>query len=71
MATASGISRNIFAMVDCSSYRDYDFNHNTSHQYYRMSPSVADHRVRYEQKRTASMLFEERQPETRTKTENA
>jgi esterase/lipase superfamily enzyme len=29
-----------YAMVDCSSNQDYDFNVLTSHQYYRMSPTV-------------------------------
>jgi esterase/lipase superfamily enzyme len=28
-----------FAIVDATSYRDYDFNFLTSHQYYRMSPA--------------------------------
>jgi esterase/lipase superfamily enzyme len=27
-------------MVDCTGYRDYDFNVPTSHQYYRLSPTV-------------------------------
>jgi esterase/lipase superfamily enzyme len=30
----------IYQMEDCTNYRDYDFNPLTSHQYYRMSPSV-------------------------------
>ena len=29
-----------YQMVDCSDYRDYDFNILSSHQYYRESPSV-------------------------------
>ena len=40
MADTTAFPRNIYTMVDCSSYRDYDFNLLTSHQYYRMSPSV-------------------------------
>jgi esterase/lipase superfamily enzyme len=40
MADTTAFPRNVYTMVDCSSYRDYDFNFLTSHQYYRMSPSV-------------------------------
>ena len=40
MADPTAFPPSIFTMVDCSSYRDYDFNPITSHQYYRMSPSV-------------------------------
>ncbi|HET6605740.1 MAG TPA: alpha/beta hydrolase [Rhodopila sp.] len=40
MADTTTFPRSIYTMVDCSSYRDYDFNFMTSHQYYRMSPSV-------------------------------
>jgi hypothetical protein len=40
MADATAFPRNVSTMVDCSSYRDYDFNFMTSHQYYRISPSV-------------------------------
>jgi esterase/lipase superfamily enzyme len=29
-----------YQMEDCTSYRDYDFNPVTSHQYYRLSPTV-------------------------------
>jgi esterase/lipase superfamily enzyme len=29
-----------FQMVDCTVYRDYDYNFMTSHQYYRLSPQV-------------------------------
>ena len=29
-----------YRMVDCSGFRDYDFNFASSHQYYRRSPSV-------------------------------
>jgi esterase/lipase superfamily enzyme len=29
-----------YQMMDCSQFRDYDFNPLTSHQYYRMSPDV-------------------------------
>jgi esterase/lipase superfamily enzyme len=40
MADTTAFPPNIYTMIDCSSYRDYDFNFMTSHQYYRMSPSV-------------------------------
>jgi esterase/lipase superfamily enzyme len=30
----------VYQMADCTDFRDYDFNLLTSHQYYRMSPSV-------------------------------
>jgi esterase/lipase superfamily enzyme len=40
MADTTAFPRSIYTMVDCSSYHDYDFNFMTSHQYYRMSPSV-------------------------------
>jgi esterase/lipase superfamily enzyme len=40
MADATVFPPNVYTMVDCSSYHDYDFNFLTSHQYYRMSPSV-------------------------------
>ena len=29
-----------YTMVDCTSYKDYDFDFLTSHQYYRQSPTV-------------------------------
>lgn len=29
-----------YRMVDCTAFRDYDFNFETSHQYYRRSPGV-------------------------------
>jgi esterase/lipase superfamily enzyme len=29
-----------YSMVDCTGYRDYDFNFQNSHQYYRQSPGV-------------------------------
>jgi len=40
MADTTAFPPNVYTMVDCSSYHDYDFNVLTSHQYYRMSPSV-------------------------------
>jgi esterase/lipase superfamily enzyme len=31
-----------YRMVDCTAFRDYDFNFTSSHQYYRRSPRVRD-----------------------------
>jgi esterase/lipase superfamily enzyme len=30
----------LYRMMDCSTYRDYDFNTSSSHEYYRRSPTV-------------------------------
>jgi esterase/lipase superfamily enzyme len=40
MADTSEFPTNVYTMVNCSAYQDYDFNVMSSHQYYRMSPTV-------------------------------
>ena len=40
MADTSEFPTNVYTMVNCSAYQDYDFNFMSSHQYYRMSPTV-------------------------------
>jgi esterase/lipase superfamily enzyme len=40
MADAREFPRTRFGMHDCSGIKDYNFNFSTSHQYYRLSPSV-------------------------------
>jgi esterase/lipase superfamily enzyme len=40
MADTTAFPRTRFGMHDCSGIKDYNFNFNTSHQYYRLSPQV-------------------------------
>jgi esterase/lipase superfamily enzyme len=40
MADTTAFPTNVYTMVDCSDFRDYDFDFMSSHQYYRLSPTV-------------------------------
>jgi esterase/lipase superfamily enzyme len=39
-ADPTAFPANVYTMVDCSAYKDFDFNSMSSHQYYRLSPTV-------------------------------
>jgi esterase/lipase superfamily enzyme len=39
-ADPAAFPTNVYTMVDCSAYKDFDFNFMSSHQYYRLSPTV-------------------------------